>query len=796
MSILLECGQQTPAGVCYFLSGQGAEILKEKKWSWSPDIRKIILGGIGFLAGRVWMMGINPFGVAFFAGLCGEGLNRRVMAAAILLGMFTGADGLGLLKYIVLFSLILVTDSIQTKAGRERPSALFISALCGGLNLLLSAALSILAVNTWEMLGLCVLESVAIVALSGVFRWGIRYFLYAQWQQMPGNEEMISILALITIALCGIPRTMDSVFSVVGTIAYLMVLFAGYRFGAATGTMAGAAAGILSAVTGNAPVMVGVYCLLGTGVGMFRKIGRIGSSIAFLVMGYGMLYYIQGQETGVVEIRAMLSAVVLFLAIPGRITRQIEEDMQENGENLFAREDIRAVANSRINDFAGAFRRLSRSFMEGGCKKEEIPEEEIEDIYQELSEKICKDCVNCRYCWNRHFQETEENIHRLISGADEQESAAAAVSREFGRRCIRLDVYAEKAAERMAIARMNLGWHNRMAENREILARQMLEVSEALQSFTMEIGEPGEVTEKERRRMIEELKKEGAQIRQIAMKRKRGKLEVALKGSCRGGGCLTKTDLAQALSRGSGVRMCPESGCCNILSKDNPVMIFREDTKYKMLHGCARIAKSGESVSGDNFSFLEPGNGEFLMVLADGMGSGESACRDSGDFVEVLEKMLEAGFEKKAAVQMLNTLFVMNFEGQSFTTLDLVSVNLQSGICEIMKNGAAVTFVRRANRVDVFRSEALPVGVDIHADTDAAVTRLEEGDMILLMSDGVTDGLKKKGEKPEELLEQLDSQNPDEVANQVLMHALAGGSQEAADDMCVLAAGMWKKNSI
>lgn len=769
--------------------------MKEKKWNWSPDIRKIAFGTVGFLVGRVWMEGINPFSVAYFAGLYGEGMNSRFLVLLILLGMFTGADGVELLKYVVLFTLVLMADSFQGKMGKERPSVLFISIFCGILNLLLGAALSILSFNTWEMFFLSVLESVAIIALSAVFRFGIRYFFYAQWQQMPGNEEMISILALITVALCGVPRQMDSFFSVVGTVAYLMILFAGLRFGAATGTMAGAAAGILSVVTGGEPALVGVYCLLGTVVGLFRKIGKIGSSLAFLMIGYGMLYFMQGQEAGVIEIRAMLSAVVIFLAIPRRFTRAIEEDMQEHGENLFAREDIRMVANSKINDFASAFRRLSKSFMKGGCKKEDIPEEEIEDIYKELAEKICKDCVNRRYCWHKHERETAENIHLLICGAAGAESAATSVSPEFGRRCIRIDEYNEKVAERMAIARMNLGWRNRVAENREILARQMLEISEALRSFTMEIGEPGEVTEKERRRMIEEVKKEGVVIRQIAMKRRRGRLEVALAGKCRGGGCLTKTDIARALSRGAGVRLCPEESCCSVLSADKPAMIFREDTKYKMLYGCARIAKSGEAVSGDNYSFMELQDGTFLMLLADGMGSGEKACRDSGDFVEVLEKMLEAGFEKKAAVGMLNSLFVMNFEGRSFTTLDLVSVNLHTGICEIMKNGAAITLIRRKNGVETFCSEALPVGIEVNADTDVSTTKLEEGDMIFLMSDGVADGLKKRGETAKHLIGDMDSCNPDEMANQILLHALAGGTQQAADDMCVLAAGIWTKNN-
>lgn len=767
--------------------------MKEKKERWTPDFRKIALVILGFLLGRVWLFEINPFGVAFFASICGEGLNKRLMAVAVLLGMFTSADGIGLLKYIVLFSLILIADSMQQKVG-QAPTPFFLSLLCGGLNLLLGAALSLLSVNTWEMLGMSALESVAVFALANVYQWGIRFFLYGEWRRTLGNEELISILTLLTTALCAIPDRIDDVFSIVGTLGYLAILFMGFRYGAATGTMAGAAGGILSVVTGGDPVMVGVCCLLGVSVGIFRKIGRIGSSIAFFLMGYCMIYFLQGQSAGIVELRAMVSAIVIFLALPRSIVREVEEDEKEQKENLFAKEDVRALANYKIGDFADAFKRLSKSFSEGDFHQNEVTPEEIEEIYEELSEKICSGCANCNFCWDKHLQETRDNIHAIIRRAGEDESAAAQISPEFGRRCIRLDAYAEYAAERMAVAKMNLGWRNRMAENREIIARQMMEVSNALRSFTLEIGEPGEISTEERRTIVGELKKEGVRLHQISVKRRRGRLEVAFTGSCRGHRCLTKTDLAKALSRAAGVKMCPGRECRNVLSEEEVLMFFREDTRYKALTGIARIAKSGEQVSGDNYSFMELLSGELLMLLADGMGSGEMAYRDSGSFLEVLEHLMEAGFEKKSALRMLNTLFVMNFEGRTFTTLDMVSLDLYTGVCEIMKNGAAATFIKRKSRVDTIQSEALPVGVDMEAESDVAVTRLEEGDMVIMVSDGVIDGFDRKRENLEKLIGEMVCQNPNDMANQILMHALAGSTREATDDMSVLVAGLWIKN--
>lgn len=768
--------------------------MKEKIKKWIPDVRKTVLVVLGFLIGRVWIGGINPFAVAYFAALWREGINSRLAALLIIFGMFTGNDGIGILKYAILFLIVLAVDSLQKKSGQARMPSLLPAIAAGAVNFLLGAALSFLSLNTWEMLGVSVLESVAVFSLAHVYGWGIRFFLYGEWRRMLGNEELISLLLIFTSALLGVPDDADRIFSIVGTIGYTVLIFMGFRYGAAAGAITGAAVGILAAVRGDDPVMIGVCCVLGITVGIFRKTGRVGSVLSFFLMGYGAVFLLQEEMTGVTELRAMLSSVVLFFALPGDINRIVETDEEEQKENLFAKEDVRALANYRIRDFADAFKRLSRSFMEGGEREVEIAKEEMEEIYEELTEKICKGCANCTFCWERYPEETRENICALIQQAGRNESAATQVSEGFGRRCMRLAVYEDYVTDRMAVARMNLGWRNRMAENREIIGIQMQEVSDALRSFSIEIGEAIEVSSAERRVIAGELKKEGVRLHQLTVKRRRGRLEVGFTGFCKPHRCLTKTDLAAALSRASGVPMCPGRECRNVLSTEEVLMFFREDTRYKTLTGVARVAKSGENVSGDNYSFLELSGGELLMLLSDGMGSGENAYRDSGSFLEVMEYMLEAGFEKKSALRLLNTLFVMNFEGQTFTTMDMVSLDLHTGTCEIVKNGAAATYIRSGHGVDTIRSDALPVGIDPEASCDVAVKQLKEGDMVIMVSDGVIDGFERKNEKIEEWIEKMESQNPQDVANQILVQALAGSARDAVDDMSVLAAGLWVKN--
>ncbi len=774
--------------------------MKEKKQKVYWDGRYIVLLLLGFLMGRVWLLSINPFGVALFASVAAEKKGQKGMAVCVLAGMFSSMDGILLLKYTALFLIVLATNQIHQKWTSRYLPSVYLALLTGGLNMAAGILNSIVAVNTWEVFWLSILESVAVLALANIFQWGVHFLLYEEWKKMLGNEELISILAILVTALYGIPREADIIFSISGTLSYFMILFMGYRYGASTGAIAGAAGGILLAITGESLVAVGISCLLGVCAGTFRRLGRIVSGGAFLLMGGIMTVFALQELYGIIELRAMISAVVLFLALPKRIAHCVEEDMPEMENDSFAKEDIRALANHRLEDFSDAFRRLSKSF-ENEMEQRELTEEELEELFEELSRNTCQECINCKYCWNRHYDETNENLRQILWQVGREGAVSLeTVSPDFHRRCMHLGEYIERVEEKIAGEKVRIGWHNRMTENRRVMAEQMREIATALKSFTVDLGEVEELPREQKRRIAEELKREGVKIQRLSVKRRKGYLEVMFSGCCQGNQCLTKTDVAQALYRATGIMMCPARETRNVLSSERDTMFFREDTRYKALTGLARLAKSGETVSGDNYSFLElSGTGELLMVLADGMGSGEVADRDSGNLIEALEYLMEAGFEKKSALRLLNTLFVVNYEGSSFTTLDMAAINLHTGQCEIMKNGAATTFVKRADRVDMIASSALPVGVDLEAEPDVAVVDLEEGDMVIMVSDGVLDGFYERNmtnENQEDmatLIENLLCQNPNDMANQILMNALARSTREVTDDMSVLVAGIWNK---
>ena len=309
--------------------------------------------GIGFMLGRVWVFSINPFGLAY---LCASGVypaGRGLVFLSVLAGFITKAKGLDFLHYIMMTGLLWFVQKIMKKVDGKEGSCQAVAAIGGILNVVLSVTTGFLQHGTTSVVFTAALESICLIAFAYVMQWGLRFLLYEDWERELSNEEMISVLVLAALSIYGMPRLFDGVLSIVETMSYLLVLFAGYRYGAAVGAMAGAVGGILSVAGGSDMILIGVYCVLGITVGIFREIGRIVSVITFVAAGIVFAYVIRDEVLGIVELRGMVSAGIVFLAVPRELVRTIETDFMRERENPFAKADLMSLANEKIEEVLG-----------------------------------------------------------------------------------------------------------------------------------------------------------------------------------------------------------------------------------------------------------------------------------------------------------------------------------------------------------------------------------------------------------------------------------------------------------
>ena len=128
--------------------------------------------------------------------------------------------------------------------------------------------------------------------------------------------------------------------------------------------------------------------------------------------------------------------------------------------------------------------------------------------------------------------------------------------------------------------------------------------------------------------------------------------------------------------------------------------------------GAALRPKEGETVCGDTVVSFRTEGGLLCLLLADGMGSGEAARRESALTCRLLEQFLQAGIEPEAAMKTLNAAMALRgAETGSFTTIDLITCRPETGEAAFFKYGAAPSYVKKGGTVRRITGGTLPAGL-------------------------------------------------------------------------------------
>ncbi len=198
--------------------------------------------------------------------------------------------------------------------------------------------------------------------------------------------------------------------------------------------------------------------------------------------------------------------------------------------------------------------------------------------------------------------------------------------------------------------------------------------------------------------------------------------------------------------------------------------------------GAALRPKEGESVCGDTLVSFQS-DGVCHLLLADGMGSGEGARRESALTCRLLRQFLEAGIEPEAALKTLNAAMALRgAETGSFTTMDLCACNTATGETDFYKFGAAPSYLKRGGTVRRITGASLPVGLrGGPAAPDITRVTLEEGSFVVLISDGVADP--GRDEWLQDLLAGWQGEDPQALAGLILSESIR---REHLQDDCAV----------
>ena len=571
--------------------------------------------------------------------------------------------------------------------------------------------------------------------------------------------------------------------------------------------------------------MVASYAIAGMLAGLFNKFGKIGVIVGFILGNVLLTYVANGNVVPIILFREILIASIALLAIPKNVGIEIEDlfgkekllpettgrSLEENKETIYKLNNI----SETISEMAKSYKEAAATIVDDEEleKKEEYNknifvnelknsldglEENIiyDDIYND--EDIQKDIYKCLLEKEMITKKDLLNIFALhnnyIVGSNIDDNNKS-LEKDLSR-IIKSINYAYR------ISNLNFIWKKKVDESKKNVSTQLEGVSEAISNLAEEIS-PRQVekfvAEKEKIKIF--LKQKEIDIKDISIKQEEtGRYSVTLyTGVCEnvdGTQCNIKK-IAQILSKVLNSDMVLQKQECGLrLNKENCMYTYISKDKYGLQVGIAKSTKKGSPVSGDTSIQTKLDDGKYLLALSDGMGSGPEARKSSKIAIKMLERLLTSGFEKDTSIKLINSTLSANTEEDMYATLDIQILDLYSGNIEFIKNGACPTYIKRDNEVQILKSESLPTGILEDIDLEVYDKDLEDGDIIVMCSDGILDSNTEYLNKElwvKYLLEDIQTDDVQKIADIIVNEARDNDYGSEKDDMTVIVAKVKKR---
>ena len=218
--------------------------------------------------------------------------------------------------------------------------------------------------------------------------------------------------------------------------------------------------------------------------------------------------------------------------------------------------------------------------------------------------------------------------------------------------------------------------------------------------------------------------------------------------------------------------------------------------------GIVSLNKKKEKICGDYYTIItDPDSDSTVMVLSDGLGSGVKANILATLTAEMLSIMIARKVNIRTAVKAVaDTLPVCSVRNLAYATFT-VMVAEENEICLLQYDNPDVILLRNGKNVEYCRDILMFGEKEIHQ----SYFQFGEGDMLIFMSDGVTNaGMGKTtyaGWGREEVVEVCEQHYRDGMSAQEMSSAIADAGlalnlDETDDDLTVLTVAAMKKNIV
>ncbi|MGE5529012.1 MAG: stage II sporulation protein E [Patescibacteria group bacterium] len=773
-------GLKSPPGGC------------ELQWPWREAL---ILTPLALLLPRAVLPGgLAPAGLAFILALALAGTDNILLySCAALLGACTAGPILPALAAAPAILLAGLLGRIHLNSRFPAWQIAPVAALFFAGRLFFGyPALGIMAVPRFAALetGLAVILGLIVWRTIPVLRRG------PAAARASMNTTFLALIPL-TLAVLGLRHLGIMGLNLAGIGAAFAVAAVSYLGGPGLGT----GLGVLLSVApdlgyGPWPMPCGL-ALAGFLGGLLRQSGRLAS---LLGVGLGLVLpcgsTIAWRETPLLWHALGQAGVGLgvFLALPlkplGAMSLAPQAEQNWPAAKRAEQARLREVLMDRVQDLARIFAEMSRAFEAGDRERQAGPD--LYSLLDQVVRRTCQSCCGFDTCWRQNFYTSYRELFDLMALAEMNGLTQKGQLRgRLASACIQQRKLLETVDELLGRVQTDRQIRQQLAESRDFVASQLEGVAGIMTNLANEFRVDMEFRLEVEDRLKSSFNRLGLAVESLSvLEYARDLLEVRVKKH----GCMNYHEcqylVAPMVSRLLGHTFTVREKHCPAHGGHDCSFTLLPAGRYQVKHAVARIAKEADRC-GDSHALVETRDRRFAVLLSDGMGTGAKAAAESQAVVNLLSQLISSGVKEDFALELINSVLMLRTPEERFATIDTALIDLFTGRAELIKIGAAPSYIKRGRGITAIHATTPPAGILRQMEVVRRQHQLAVGDYLIMVSDGVYAGelgFEETEDWLERALARVEVAGPQPLADFLTKIVQANMGQEVKDDATIIVA--------
>ncbi len=620
---------------------------------------------------------------------------------------------------------------------------------------------------------------IAIVSGKAISEKGLKYKL--------GFEEVLSVAIISAFLGLGVCNTFSPF--IFKPISIFFILFCCYIYRTGLGNIISAVLGISLAIFYGDINYVSIYLLYGIFAQSLMGVSKYASAFSLLAIDYllHVFFHIYFAYT-YLHFISILFGCLCFCVIPNAFLQNLKDRLYAFREKQLVRQSInrnRTILSNKLYDLSSIFSEMANSF--NLFQKKSLSEDSAKAIMEkEILTCVCRECENFMRC-KKNENTIGNDINKMIDiGFAKGKLSLIDLPNDIATTCAHPNNILYGLNKLLADYRSRLIENENLAVGRKLIASEALGIADILQGLALDSGQLLKFNNKLERLLLDRLHKGGFIISELLLFGEDDKITISLIITMKEFSMLSLQNL---ISNVLGINMIVVDKIS--ISEEKLYLSFKKANEFDAVFGIAKTTKTGSVASGDTYSMTKISCDKYLVALSDGMGSGNEAQNVSSTSLSLIESFYKAGLNENLILDTVNKLLTINTEDY-FTALDISVIDLKTCSADFIKYGAPYGFIISESGIKIIEGSSLPLGIIDGLKPSVATTTLNDGDMILLITDGISDAFNNSGAIID-YLRTLPAKNPQSLADDILNYAVELNNGEIKDDMTALAVRIFKR---